>query len=114
MDYFPDKNPQRIFIGGLSMGASMALATYLRSDLQLGGIISMYGVNPLTYNNMNQSPIQSQIPILLFNNDYILDNSDVKYSADFIKRKYQHTASLYEYINTQQLGNIVSNMLRTM
>ena len=52
IDYFPDKNPGRIFIGGLSMGGSMALATYLRCDLKLGGVISLYGLNPLTYGNM--------------------------------------------------------------
>jgi len=50
VDYYPDKDPKRIFIGGLSMGGSMALSTYLRYNEKdrLGGIVSLYGVNPLT------------------------------------------------------------------
>jgi predicted esterase len=59
VEKYPDENAGRIFIGGLSMGASMALATYLSYDGMepLGGVISLYGVNPLDWNAKKQSSL---------------------------------------------------------
>ena len=53
VDYFPDKDLSRIFIGGLGMGGSLALSTYLRYNEKehLGGVVSMYGINPLSSQN---------------------------------------------------------------
>ena len=50
VDYFQDKDLSRIFIGGLGMGGSLALSTYLRYNEKdaLGGVVSMYGINPLS------------------------------------------------------------------
>ena len=47
IEKYPDKNPKRIFIGGHSHGASLAIAFYLRNDIEIGGIITAYGLNPL-------------------------------------------------------------------
>ena len=41
-----------MFIGGLSMGADMALAAYLRSHTELGGVVSLYGSKPLSIGHM--------------------------------------------------------------
>ena len=48
LNYFFDKDPSRVFIGGITNGASIAIASYLRykRDKPLGGIMSLYGVNP--------------------------------------------------------------------
>ena len=103
VDYYPDKDLKRIFIGGLSMGGSMALSTYLRYNEKdrLGGIVSLYGVNPLTIQNMESTELQkftrSKTPILLFNNDYIVDKVDVEYTADYIKETYTKNAALDNY-----------------
>jgi predicted esterase len=49
LEYYFDKNPKRIFLGGITNGASIALATYLRynRDKPLGGVMSLYGINPI-------------------------------------------------------------------
>ena len=52
MDMLKDKNSKRIFVGGISMGADMALAAYLRSHTELGGVVSLYGSNPLSIDHM--------------------------------------------------------------
>jgi len=39
------------------MGASMALATYLRTNHELGGIVSFYGINPLIASNFNETAV---------------------------------------------------------
>lgn len=56
---YPDENPKRIFIGGLSMGASMALASFLSYDgaEPLGGVISLYGINPLDWSEKQQTTL---------------------------------------------------------
>ena len=33
LNRFPDKDPKRIFVGGLSMGGSLALAVYFRTKV---------------------------------------------------------------------------------
>jgi predicted esterase len=52
IDLLKDKDSKRIFLGGLSMGADMALALYLRSNKELGGVVSFYGFNPLSNDHM--------------------------------------------------------------
>ena len=49
LEYYFDKNPKRIFLGGITNGASIALATYLRYNREkpLGGVMSLYGINPI-------------------------------------------------------------------
>jgi predicted esterase len=121
VDYYPDKDLKRIFIGGLSMGGSMALSTYLRYNEKdrLGGIISLYGVNPLAMENMKSTELQkftrSKTPILLFNNDHIIDEYDVEYTANYIKEAYTKNAALdnYQFIESEMLGNVVSNIVQT-
>ena len=52
-----EKDPSRIFIGGLSQGANLALATFLRYEgsKPLGGLISYFGSIPLSPSNINLS-----------------------------------------------------------
>lgn len=35
------------------MGANLAIALLLRSDLELGGIVSLYGSNPLSIDHIS-------------------------------------------------------------
>jgi predicted esterase len=73
---FADKNPKRIFIGGITMGASMGIATYLRTNKQIGGIISLYGSNPLDYKNINNSTKSIDGVPMLFGDCPFLKNTD--------------------------------------
>lgn len=50
------------------MGASMGLATYLRTNRQIGGIVAFYGSNPLDYEHMNNSTIKIDGVPMLFGN----------------------------------------------
>jgi predicted esterase len=68
IDMYFDKDPKRIFIGGITMGASMGLATYLRTNRQIGGIIALYGSNPLEYSNINNSTKKIDGVPMLFGN----------------------------------------------
>jgi hypothetical protein len=45
------------------MGGSMAISTYLRYNCadRLGGIVSMYGINPLSLENMAESVTQKDV-----------------------------------------------------
>ena len=71
IEHLSDKNSRRIFIGGLSMGADMALAVYLRTEFQLGGVVSLYGFNPLAIDHIPAVNLARQIPILMINNEYV-------------------------------------------
>ena len=54
---FGDKNSKRIFLGGFSQGAMLALSIYLRNqDFQLGGLMGFSGQIPLTDQNRDSSP----------------------------------------------------------
>lgn len=52
---------KRVFIGGFSQGASIALALYLLKDMKLGGIVGCSGANCLRLNltnaKYNQTPV---------------------------------------------------------
>ena len=101
IDLLKDKNSKRIFVGGLSMGADMAIALYLRSNKELGGIVSFYGSNPLSHDHMPTINKASQIPILLFNNKWVLNEKDIEYTADYIQKQYlQETASGPKKVST--------------
>lgn len=76
------------------MGGSLAISTYLKYNCadRLGGIVSMYGINPLSMENMaetiTQTEVRSKTPILLFNNKFLKDKSDIDYSANWISETY--------------------------
>ena len=75
--YF-DKDPKRIFIGGISMGASMSLATHLRTNKQIGGIVALYGSNPLEYKNMNNSTLKIDgVPMMFGNCEFLKNAGDI-------------------------------------
>jgi predicted esterase len=63
VNYYPDKNLGRIFIGGLSMGGSLAISCYLRytEKVHLGGIVSMYGINPLSMESTEATEFETYI-----------------------------------------------------
>jgi len=69
------------------MGASMALATYLSYEglEPLGGVISLYGINPLDWSEKKQTSLQqfisSRTPVLLMNNVWLLNAWDIGYAA---------------------------------
>ena len=65
------------------MGASMALATYLRTNHELGGIVSFYGINPLIASNFNETAVVDQVPMLFGNNLFVKNSLDVEYTADY-------------------------------
>jgi len=83
LKYFFDKNPGRVFLGGITNGASIAIATYLRykRDKPLGGIMSLYGINPikdtLLTKSASEDKVKSDTPFLMFNNKYLKNREDV-------------------------------------
>lgn len=83
LKYFYDQNPNKIFLGGITNGASIAIATYLRykRDKPLGGVMSLYGINPIESSLISRSAsedkVKSEIPMLMFNNIYLLNDKDI-------------------------------------
>ena len=83
LTYFSDRNPNRVFLGGITNGASMAIATFLRSkrDKHFGGIMSLYGINPIKDSLLSRSvsldKLRSETPMLMFNNKYLLNDEDI-------------------------------------
>ena len=72
------------------MGASMALATYLTYEGDdamepLGGVISLYGINPVDWSEKTQTSLQQFIagrtPLLMMNNIWLLNAWDIDYAA---------------------------------
>ena len=118
MTHFPDRNPKRIFLGGITNGASIALATYLKYNkaTPLGGVVSLYGINPLTDQNIPKSPqldsVRSKIPMLMFNNKYLLNDLDVKYTIKWFSDSFYDAGKspLFSYHDTIKLGSYTSNM----
>jgi dienelactone hydrolase len=100
---FPDKNGKRIFVGGHSHGASLAIAFYLRSEIEIGGIVAAYGYNPLAPENIKLSSILSNIPVLIINNEFLKNGDDIYYTSKYIESLYENK-KLFKYDTILQLG----------
>jgi len=72
------------------MGADMALALYLRSDVELGGFVSLYGSNPLSDENIPAATVSKGVdmPILMINSIMVKNKNDIEYTSDFIYKRY--------------------------
>ena len=89
---FHDRDPRRIFLGGVGQGADQAIATFLRykGKAPLGGLISIFGQNPLSPENMkltvDQRQILSKTPILWANGDQnLIENSlDIQKTLNYL------------------------------
>ena len=57
------------------MGASQAIATYLHTNKEIGGIVAFYGSNPLDYEHMNNSTKKLDAVPMLLGNCKFLKNS---------------------------------------
>jgi len=100
------------------MGASMGLATYLRTNRQIGGIIALYGSNPLDYEHIDNSTLKIDgVPMLFGNSQFLKNTDDIKFTADWFSKNYFSAKSdLYTYFTVPQLGdrkvsNIMNNFL---
>ena len=103
------------------MGASMALASFLSYDgaEPLGGVISLYGINPLDWSKKQQTTLQefvsSRTPILLMNNIWLLNSWDIDYTAKHIHKLYKQSsgkgADIFESIMTSKMGTAPSNLV---
>jgi len=100
--YF-DKDPKRIFIGGISMCASMSLATYLRTNRQIGGVVALYGSNPLETKNINKSNLKIDgVPIMFGNCEFLKNTDDIKFTADWFSKNYFSAKSeLFSYFEVK-------------
>ena len=59
------------------MGANIAIAYLLKAKHNIGGIISLYGMNPLSNDNMNVQ-LSPKIPLLMINNPMLLNDQDIR------------------------------------
>jgi hypothetical protein len=117
LKYFYDQNPNKIFLGGITNGASIAIATYLRykRDKPLGGIMSLYGINPIESSLISRSAsedkVKSEIPMLMFNNKYLLNDKDIAITSDWLKKTYySKDEDNFSSHGSTILGSFVSNM----
>jgi dienelactone hydrolase len=107
---YPDKDPKRIFIGGLSMGANLAIAYYLNANLSIGGIMSLYGMNPLSSEKMSKTSLSTSIPILMINNQILLNDQDIAITWQYISSLNPGHQDMCPYHTDAKLGMVVSNL----
>ena len=86
---FDDKDTQRVFVGGFSQGADLALSIFLRSTVQLGGVFALSGMVPLEPKNMATGApalqMQGDTPIFLYNG-----LRDDRYLYDIVTESYKY------------------------
>lgn len=74
--------------------------------------MALYGSNPLSYENINNSTLKIDgVPMLFGNSQFLKNSGDVKFTADWFSENYfSANSDLYSYFDTMFLGNVVSNI----
>ena len=76
--------------------------------------MSLYGINPIKDTLIERSAdadkIKSEIPMLMFNNEYLLNKDNVKITTDWIQKTFYKNQDNFNSHQTTKLGSFTSNM----
>ena len=92
------------------MGANLAIAYYLNANLSIGGIMSLYGMNPLSSEKMSKTSHSTSIPILMINNQILLNDQDIAITWQHISLLNPDRQDMCPYHTDAKLGMVVSNL----
>ena len=97
----PNKDPSKIFIGGFSQGATMALNVFMRytGKKSLGGVVAFNSPLMLTKANIlaNQKSVQQKTPLFIYGSDKdrIMEPAKMKSTVSFFRSIYSSYFTKY-------------------